>query len=220
MRNSHPDFDAIVQLSGGFGNQLFQYAFGMQLAAVHGRRVGYDVAFYNRRNNIAHNRLQLIEFGFDVPTVRELPHGYVAARRLKWLPPSVQQALFGLSYVKCPATRFSVAAPASDLTYFAGLWHSPGYFDAIDDKVRTEFRMRLLAANKTASVPRIGTVGFHVRRGDYLTHRQSYNLDYQAYLSAAYFVFRLEAVFATVNLTSFLLARAPSNAQALLLVQF
>ncbi len=185
MRYSNSEFDAIVQLSGGFGNQLFQYAFGMQLEAVHGRWVGYDVEFYKAPNSIAHNRLRLIEYGFDLPTVPELPRGYRTARRLKWLPSSVQQALAGLTYLKCPATRYASVPPTSGRTYFAGLWHSPRYFEAIDREVRTEFRSRLLAASDQDGGLRTGTVGFHVRRGDYLSHALSHNLDYVAYMSAA-----------------------------------
>jgi Glycosyl transferase family 11 len=186
-RMQHPksEFDAIVRLSGGFGNQLFQYAFGTQLEAVHGRRVGYDLEFYKRPNDVAHNRLRLIEYGFDVPEIEVLPNGCKGARRFKWLPPSVQQVLFGLSYVKCPATRHVPVRPISGLTYFAGLWKSPKYFDAIEDKVRSEFRSRLLIAGGMDSTIIKGTIGFHVRRGDYLTHEQSYNLDYQSYISAA-----------------------------------
>ena len=185
MQHKNSDYDAIVQLSGGFGNQLFQYAFGMQLEAVHGRRVGYDVEFYKRPNSVAHNRLHLFEYGFDVPIVPGLPRGFKSARRLKWLPPSVQQALFGVTYVKCPATWYLPVDPASGLTYFAGLWHSPRYFEAIDDAIRAEFRARLLVVSDTDSTARQGAIGFHVRRGDYLTHKQSHNLDYATYLSAA-----------------------------------
>ncbi len=186
MQNPIPEYDAVVQLSGGFGNQLFQYAFGMQLTAVYGRRVVYDAAFYTVPNSVEHNRLRLIEYGFDVPIIPQLPDGHRLARRLKWLPSSIQQVLAGMTYVKCPATRFLSVRTQAGPTYFAGLWHSPLYFDMIGDDIRSDFRSRLLAAGKCDEALGVGTVGFHVRRGDYLAHKQSHNLDYQAYLGAAY----------------------------------
>lgn len=186
MPEPNSKYDAIVQLSGGFGHQLFQYAFGMQLEAVYGRKVAYDIDFYNRPNSIAHNRLRLVEYGFDVPTLAHRPRGLDMGRRLKWLPWFVQQTSLGVTYVKCPATCFAPIDPKPGLTYFTGLWHSPRYFEAIANDVRTAFRSRLLAANNSTSVLQTGTVGFHVRRGDYLAHKPSHNLDYQAYLSAAH----------------------------------
>ncbi|MFY0613158.1 MAG: alpha-1,2-fucosyltransferase [Hyphomicrobiaceae bacterium] len=178
-------YDAVVQLSGGFGNQLFQYAFGMQLQAVHGLRVGYDTEFYRQPNSVAHNRLQLVSFGFDVPMVSPSETVYQAARRLKWLPSSLQQAVLGFTYSKCPADRYESISISPGVNYFAGLWQSPTYFDAIHDEVRDLFRSRLTAACGNRHEPRNGVVGFHVRRGDYLTHAPSYNLDYAAYLSVA-----------------------------------
>lgn len=186
-------YDAVVQLSGGFGNQLFQYAFGMQLAAIHHLRVAYDTQFYETPNSVAHNRLRLPDYGFDVPRAGPPPKHYALARRFKWLPPPTQSALFGLSYIKCPATRF-VLPPIETSTvgtspaYFTGLWQSPRYFADIQPEVRDTFRRHLLAAApgpQTSSAPANNVVGFHVRRGDYLAHKQSENLDYAAYLASA-----------------------------------
>lgn len=185
MHSASSDYDAIVQLTGGFGNQLFQYALGMQLEVVHGRKVAYDIEFYRQSNSIAHNRLRLVDLGFDVPTIIGRPKSYEMARRLKWMPWFVQQKMLGMTYVKCPATRYAPTVPKPGLTYFAGLWHSPKYFDAIAGDVRRAFRERLLAGGDGDGITRTGTVGFHVRRGDYLAHKQSYNLDYRAYLEAA-----------------------------------
>lgn len=185
MSQSQSDFDAIVQLSGGFGNQLFQYAFGVQLAAAGNRRVGYDIEFFKQPNDVAHNRLRLLDFGFDVPVITARHKNYEAARRLKWLPSPVQQGLFGLTYIKCPSTRYEPVRLGPGLTCFTGLWQSPKYFAAVADEVRRHFRERLTASAAVPPDPRPGVVGFHVRRGDYLTHKQSENIDYAAYLSAA-----------------------------------
>jgi Glycosyl transferase family 11 len=185
MRPTCSEYDAIVQLSGGLGNQLFQYAFGMQLALAHNLQVGYDVAFYRREQCVAHNRLHLVDYGFDIPLLYARPNGYVAARRLKRLPAPLQQALCGLTYVKCPASRFAPPPILDGLTYYMGLWQSPRYFERVADTVRDTFRQHLNDAAACSLVDHQRTVGFHVRRGDYLTHKQSYNVDYQAYLSAA-----------------------------------
>jgi hypothetical protein len=184
MHRPEAEFDAVVQLSGGFGNQLFQYAFGRQLTAQ-GLRVGYDIEFYRQPNSVAHNRLRLPEYGFEVPIKARRHRGYETARRLKRLPRRLQQAVFGMAYVKCPATRYVPIGPVKALTYFTGLWQSGKYFETVDDEVRRFFRDRLLAAANRAGGSREGVVGFHVRRGDYLAHKQSENLDYVAYLRAA-----------------------------------
>jgi len=186
MRSTNSDFDAIVQLSGGFGNQLFQYAFGLNLEATHKLRVGYDIEFYQQPQCIAHNRLHLIDYGFNISLATGRPKAYRRARRLKRLPLRLQQKLLGLAYVKCPATSYvPVRVMPHGLTYYAGLWQSPKYFEPITDQVRSSIRARLIAASGASLDKKKHTVGFHVRRGDYLAHTQSCNLDYQAYLSAA-----------------------------------
>jgi hypothetical protein len=83
MRFTCSDFDAIVQLSGGLGNQLFQHAFGLHLALTHDLRVGFDIEFYQRTQSVAHNRLRLIDYGFEIPVSHGRPRAYSVARRLK-----------------------------------------------------------------------------------------------------------------------------------------
>lgn len=71
------------------------------------------------------------------------------------------------------------------LTYYVGLWQSPKYFESVAELVPGTVRKGLLAIDGASQGDRKRTVGFHVRRGDYLTHNQSYNVDYQAYLLTA-----------------------------------
>ncbi|MGI9476659.1 MAG: alpha-1,2-fucosyltransferase [Hyphomicrobiaceae bacterium] len=179
------EFDAVVQLAGGFGNQLFQYAFGMELKTVHDLNVGFDIEFYRQPNVVSHNRLQLIDLGFDVPIASRPEAALEAARRLKWLPTRLQQSVVGLTYTKCPADRYVPVSISPGTNYFAGLWQSPKYFEGVQTDARQLFRKHLLAACETSHATGEDVVGFHVRRGDYLTHAQSHKLDYVAYLSAA-----------------------------------
>jgi len=185
MPYSNVDGEAVVQVSGGFGNQLFQYAFGKQLEADRGCRVLYDVDFYKASHAVTHNRLHLDKLGFDLPIYAGRSARLRLARKLKRLSPHLQQGIVGLAYLKCPATQYQPVHPVTGQAYYAGLWQSPKYFAGIETEIRDAYRERLLASVPDSPEIRPDVIGFHVRRGDYLAHKQSHNLDYVAYLDAA-----------------------------------
>ena len=39
----------IIKLSGGLGNQMFQYSFGQHLSRIHKEKVYYDIEFFKKK---------------------------------------------------------------------------------------------------------------------------------------------------------------------------
>lgn len=135
----------IVQLTGGLGNQLFQYAFGRGVA----EKTGRQLAFCWERSSWDY----VLDRYVDVPLVTQ-PSGPLYLERLMTFDEGVYH-------------------PAASHHYFSGYWQTERYFENMathmrriaepfDDVIDGEwisFGEKLRAEN---------SVFLHVRRGDYL----------------------------------------------------
>ena len=60
----------IIKLSGGLGNQMFQYALGLVLERKLNIQVKYDFSFFQNRKNI-HNNILIHEiFNIDIEVAK------------------------------------------------------------------------------------------------------------------------------------------------------
>jgi hypothetical protein len=181
----------IVKIYGGLGNQMFQYAFALSLAAS-----GRDDVFLDGSGlagDTIHNGFELDRlFRLALPIARiedvrrlsDAPTSLIGRFRRKYLSKKshVIDRIFGYQPV-----LFDLPG---DL-YFEGYWQSEKYFKAIEGLIRERlaFARPLDARNEEllASLPRpIASV--HVRRGDYLKYP---NLDL---CTPAYYRRAIEAV--------------------------
>lgn len=167
----------IVKISGGLGNQLFQYAFGKAIEEKYGYDVKYDLSYYE-----------------DIPkddTYREVfVSRYIPLHRLatkddilkitKWDKSVWKKALKRLGFAEyrtkyeCPGDGVTSIEQVKDDTLLIGYWQSEEYFSNVCDKIREEFsfendtqspEMKVLSERIKSS----DSVSIHVRGGDYLS---------------------------------------------------
>lgn len=161
----------IVKVSGGLGNQMFQYAFSEELRRRTGRAVALDTNGYETYG--LHNGYELERvFGVkavyaslaDVDALSTRPLGIVRRFRRKYFPKNSHliDRYFGF-YEK-------VFEREGD-TYFDGYWQSEKYFSSVADIARRAFSFGSGLGDRNeellASLAR-PCVSVHVRRGDYL----------------------------------------------------
>ncbi|MEI6727382.1 MAG: alpha-1,2-fucosyltransferase [Actinomycetes bacterium] len=167
----------IVQIIGGLGNQMFQYAFGRRLADGLGVRLKLDVTpfatFYDKRRYIL-GGLRIEEDFASAHEIDVALHGrFPAARgRLRRVFPSLPSGSGRLGREK--GFRFdSSMLELRDGAYLEGYWQSERYFDAVADRLRVEFMPRTppsaAAAELARQMGRGESVSLHVRRGDYVS---------------------------------------------------
>lgn len=168
----------ITRLTGGLGNQMFQYAFGLRLAEKHGTELKLDITFYSDpRFNDPPRTFDLGIFNITATLATDEEIGELSRRVKNDLAERVLSRVLGVkkSHVREPHYHFSEEAFNSpDDVYLNGYWQSTKYFQDIYAKLRQEFSFKDPPCEKAKPIlERIeGTesVCVHVRRGDFLTN--------------------------------------------------
>lgn len=162
----------LVNLKGGTGNQLFQYALGRYLAIKNKTELKLDISGLARANAIGniHRPFSLSAFAIssELATedeVRRLKYPYgIISKGLRWIN-------FRLSKDKNTLFKES-AMNLPDNTYLDGYWQSPRYFEDIRETLLADFTLvepfAGAAARYAAQIEESTAVSLHVRRGDYV----------------------------------------------------
>ncbi len=162
----------IVNMKGGLGNQLFQYALGRHLSLRHNVPLVLDASGLERANHTGdiYRPFSLQQFAIEARTATEAevqrykyPYG-VLSKAWRFLS-------FKLSRDKNTRFRPNVLTQQAPL-YLDGFWQSPRYFEPIrtillkelvlrdPSKVVLDWQDRIRASS--------ASVAIHVRRGDYI----------------------------------------------------
>ncbi len=173
----------IVRLSGGLGNQMFQYAFGKALSMRRGTELKIDVSRYGTHPEFRKYQLDAFRISADLISPREMRQlglpPFDAAdilsrirRRLfrMWesrLPLSKKRIILEPRFTYCPEIL-----DAGDDVLFIGDWQSEKYFVDAAETMREEFSLSSwtesgLALRGLIDGEKRGTpISLHVRRGD------------------------------------------------------
>jgi hypothetical protein len=171
MAPSHPLI--ISRLTGGLGNQLFQYAAGRSLARAASAELAVDLSIYS--SPFERRAYGLQRFNLDVITLvgsrfdaRDETVGFPEQARLMRRPPVpvVTETDYDFD---------STLLGRRGSLYLFGFWQSWRYFSDIADDLRRELSLGLTpqaqASLHAAISQRHEPVAVHVRRGDYLDPR-------------------------------------------------
>ena len=179
----------IVQLSGGLGNQMFQYALYLALGAED-REVRIDeTTEYGEHERLRHPELRE-DFGAQLPSYRVATQEEIVALTDSYMDflSRVRRKLTGRRtklYAERKPYVFDPAVLGLTEAYLTGCWQSERYFADVRQEVRQAFsmdgvrltgrrreyeRMILAAEDALRTVP----VSMHIRRGDYLNRQDIY----------------------------------------------
>ncbi len=164
----------VARIDGGLGNQLFQYAFGTQLAAQHQTDLVLDLSSY--ANRPAHGYL-LDSFSIGAREIRlderkRIPGRYRHGKR------SILQAfaLVGNEFRRLREKPFGFSEKyliAPNDSYLVGYWQSEHFFRDVTTSVRAQFQPSVPLSIETLKIRdrmlESSSIAIHLRRGDYIT---------------------------------------------------
>jgi Glycosyl transferase family 11 len=164
-----------VRISGGLGNQLFQFAAGYALAKRSGQALKFDLTQYNEAHPFRTfgldrigaliskaNETELRRFWprAGKPAVFAAHHPRVAQALCRIIAPGKRMPIFERSEVFVPEVWHAKA-----LVYLSGVWSSERYFEDCSSDIRRIFNAALTPPQ---GAPMHGTrVAVHVRLTDF-----------------------------------------------------
>ena len=164
----------IVRLSGGLGNQIFQYAAGRVLALRRNTDLALDLRFFqrDRLRNYALAPFSLKTASLDqvsLPPSRRNPLAFALWRMTK-----------GRRFTYCRERSFSFDPAVLKLgpdTYLHGYWQSENYFQDAATVIRADVVVRTppseVNAVRLRAIANSPSVSVHVRRGDYVSNSKT-----------------------------------------------
>lgn len=155
----------VVNLTGGLGNQMFQFAFGYSAAKSSETSLHLDIRSYNSHVE----RIFQLKSVFDIDS--PLYDGAIPYPRA-WWKRLLRPDLHNLAYIKEPHFHFSEDLKIQDQVYLDGYWQSYKYFASVEDDIRQIFKFKnSLSPSRERLRQKIcnsSSVSLHIRRGDYI----------------------------------------------------
>ncbi len=178
----------VVKLIGGLGNQMYQYAYGLQLAEEYGEQICFDTTFYPEGKPLALYNLSIPQYPLweetDIPrsqrnTVKFHQKCFHVLQKLirvvgktdrtgdkLFFPYAKKGLLFNFD-----PYYYEIPHCAAKNKYIYGYFQGEAYFAGVIDRLRVEFNVRHELSEKAKvyekQIQGSNSVAFHIRLGDY-----------------------------------------------------
>lgn len=169
----------ITKLIGGLGNQMFQYAFGYNLAQLSGTELKLDSAAFEKYKlhkvaihhlNVNYNNLVIEEKVINNLTSEYGIKGML--KKAKLIKPKIK-----VIKEKTPGFRKELVKKYGEDVYLDGFWQSDKYFKGAEDEIRKHLMVitEPSPANREmlSIIEKTNAVSVHIRRADYITNAKT-----------------------------------------------
>jgi len=171
----------VVNLLGGLGNQMFQYALGRYLSLHKNTKLKLDIGSLSNGAGCTYREYALDVFNINAKIInddellyfRRLKKNKFCRTLQKFYPYSKRILIREREGFKYDPNVFKCGKNV----YLEGYWQSEKYFIDIEDVIRREFTIRLpkdqenlLLSNE---INNSNSVCVHIRRGDYVTNKNA-----------------------------------------------
>jgi len=177
----------IIKLQGGLGNQMFQYAIGRKLSLLNKAELKLDLSFLldrTHRQNFTYRDYNLNIFNLKIEfTTQEEIKPFV-----NYLDSKIKRKIYTYLFLRknnkyINEKQFTYDPDIFKLTgniYLDGYWQTEKYFSDIKNILYNDFTIKIPQDKKNQEINNIiknsNSVSIHIRRGDYITNKQSYNI--------------------------------------------
>lgn len=166
----------IVNIIGGLGNQMFQYALSVGLRETYKEKIFVDVTGFSDYR--LHNGLELERiFPITLNRAPSIPWHIKSHFVAEWVNRYFDFFIKKNQY-EYPDYRYipSIYSANKKNCYYLGYWHNYKYVESFRKQLLQEFTFKLPLSlqNETVieAMKNEDSIGIHVRRGDYLKEKQ------------------------------------------------
>jgi hypothetical protein len=160
----------IVDIMGGFGNQLFQICFALYLKKEGKKPFIYII---NPHDNSDHNVYMLEEENFNLSTVGSFSKSLI--RNLKSIPIINDKIFSVINQDSMEEIKANNISNMKLVNSYNGFWQDKLFVDVVLDEFKTGFFKNEMFNDSIKKVPIKGSTMLHIRRGD---HQAYLPLDY------------------------------------------
>ncbi len=161
----------IVRLKSGLGNQLFQYAIGLNLSQQKKCRLLFDFSLFNQGNR----KFKLKYFELEYDSISKFKLTLLSSNFVFYLSKLLQFDFYH-KVIKDPMWEY-LELPKKDNLILIGYWSFNQYFEGVRSDLLAKFRLNDFFFNNTylnwrEKIQNTEAVAIHIRRGDYLTDKE------------------------------------------------
>jgi len=183
---------SIVRVSGGLGNQLFQFSFGKYLEIKNGEETVYDLFEYKFPSNSSAHKLEVSEL-LSSNCINQ------PSRLFDLFPNSIKEFLnvknraslnagkvFGHTVIQESVQVFDSTLDISSKKYYLGNFISHLYWSDYSLEIIESIKHELQRKSALKLEMDSSTIGIHIRRGDYISNKKTRN--FHGYCSNSYYL--------------------------------
>ena len=178
----------ITRLSGGIGNQLFQYALGRNLSFKNKTELKIEISDFDDSKNPRIYKLDTFNVSAVLANKKDFKKtGLPNMKNKNFLNRIIRKILrifdgrkpiYKRKFVIEPYFQFCPDILKIDAScYLSGVWQSEKYFKDIEKVMRKEFTLKnkpsVGAENWIGKVSECDSVSIHIRRGDYVNSQKT-----------------------------------------------
>ena len=162
----------IIEVTGGLGNQMFQYALYVKLKEM-GKDVRLDLSDYRKGQSMRKFELGIFKTDYQAATPREI-NKYKKPDLLKRFSPVPLKEKI---YIENLDEGYQEIVFSFDDMYLSGYWQCEKYFADVRKTLLKKFTFPVENSStyekKLSQIQMSQSVSIHVRRGDYLTEQNA-----------------------------------------------
>ncbi len=169
----------IINILGGLGNQMFQYAFAYTISNNKKNAVKLDISSF-KTYNLREYELGL--FNVTIGIAEEKESNILKFKQENYLERAVRKMRrksmpLSAKYYKEPHFNFDKNVFDLQNVYFDGYWQTEQYFKKYREELLKEFTLKQDFSKQSQvyknEIVKVESVSLHIRRGDYVTNEHT-----------------------------------------------
>lgn len=162
-----------ILLSGGLGNQMFQYAAGKALATRLNVPLAIDLFYYSKKTKATQRRFELDIFNTELNFKSDLRNRIFVKYKPYFLRhPKLVHKFHIFSDLHAMVYEDEFEKLCNHNTILAGYFQNEQYFKSVEPIIRTDFKFKKPLNGNNADIAKeilsTQSIAVHIRRGDYV----------------------------------------------------